>query len=85
MFAARALAAIVLTAGTVTPIACAPSAHVATPPATANRVAVAGASAGNPSLATHSAWARAVALGARAGQGSGAGRGGADCGCRSQA
>ncbi|WP_405419847.1 hypothetical protein [Streptomyces erythrochromogenes] len=83
MFAARALAAIVLTAGTVTPIACAPSAHVATPPATANRVAVAGTSAGNPSLATHNAWARAVALGARAGQGTG--RCGADCGCRSQA
>ncbi|MEV6682976.1 hypothetical protein AB0N09_39865 [Streptomyces erythrochromogenes] len=31
MFAARALAAIALTVGTVTPIACAPSAHVATP------------------------------------------------------
>ncbi|MFJ9944216.1 lysozyme family protein [Streptomyces erythrochromogenes] len=53
MFAARALAAIVLTAGTVTPIACAPSAHVATPPSVANRVAVAGASGGNRSIATH--------------------------------
>ncbi|MFF3727905.1 hypothetical protein ACFYYM_36715 [Streptomyces erythrochromogenes] len=46
MFAARALAAIVLTAGTVTPVACAPSAHVAPPPS-------ASASGGNRAIDTH--------------------------------
>ncbi|MFE7094267.1 hypothetical protein [Streptomyces erythrochromogenes] len=46
MFAARALAALVLTAATVTPVACAPSAHVPTPPSASDRAA-AGASGGD--------------------------------------
>lgn len=39
MFAARALVAVVLTAATVTPMASASSARVATPPAASHRVA----------------------------------------------
>ncbi|MFE5680926.1 hypothetical protein ACFQ7B_39455 [Streptomyces erythrochromogenes] len=53
MFAARALAAIVLTAGTVTPVACAPSAHVAPPPS-------ASTSGGNRAIDTHNGSGRGL-------------------------